>query len=123
MNPDSGEDVGGMAVRTRSRTQHLSDEEERTEKLRVHVKEQDFSGKVVGPGAMVAPREPLDDISTTLETNQSTLSGAMPLELSPEIKAMQVTIKEMANHINVLVQAVTRCYPSRSRKRGGSNPR
>ena len=120
MNPDSGEDVGGMAVRTRSRTQHLSDEEERTEKLRVHVMEQDFSGEVVGPGAMVAPREPLDAISTTLETNQSTLSGAMPLELSPEIKAMQVTIKEMANHINVLVQAVTRLSDTDRPRRSAS---
>ena len=109
MNSDSGEEnVGGMAVRTRSRTQHLSDEEERTEKLRVHVMEQEFSGGVVGPGAMVAPREPLDAIPTTLETNQSTLSSAMSLELTPEIRAMQVTIKEMANHITVLVQAVTR---------------
>ena len=72
MNPDSGEEnAGGMADRTRSRTQHLSDEEERTEKLRVHVMEQEFSGEV-GPGAMVAPREPLDVIPTTLEMIQST---------------------------------------------------
>ena len=34
MNPDSGEENAGMAVRTRSRTQHSTDEEERTERLR-----------------------------------------------------------------------------------------
>ena len=71
MNLDSGEEnAGGMADRTRSCTQHLTDEEERTERLRVYVMmEQESTGSGgVGPGAMVAPREPLNVIPTILRT-------------------------------------------------------
>ena len=130
MNPDPGEEnAGGMADRTRSRTQYLTDEEERTEKLRrtqyltdeeerteklrVYVLMEQESSGGVGPGAEVAPREPLNTIPAVLEMIQTTQPRVMslettPLETPPEIRAMQATIAEMANNINVLVQAVTR---------------
>ena len=72
MNPDSGEEnAGGMADRTRSRTQHLTDEEERTERLRVYVMMDQESSGGVGPGAEVAPREPLNAIPAVLSGNDS----------------------------------------------------
>ena len=126
MNPDSGEENGGgMADRTRSRTQHLSDEEERTEKLRVHVLMEQESSGGVGPGTMEAPREPLNVIPTTFEMIQSTLPRVMslettPLETSPEIRAMQATITEMANNISGLVQAVSRLSETNRTRRSVS---
>ena len=106
MNPESSEEnAGGMAERTRSRTQHLSDEEERTERLRtLSMSEvlpmvdreasrgvgQEASGGV-GPGAMLAHREPLNAIPTTLEMIQTTQPRVLSLEstpLQPDIRAI-----------------------------------
>ena len=123
MSSTTGEEnAGGVAERTLSRTQidpdSWSDEEERTERLRIllmsevlPMSEQENSVGV-GPGAMLAHREPLNAIPTTLEMIPTQHRGmsleTTPLETSPEIRAMQATIAEMANHINGLVQAVTR---------------
>ena len=67
----------------------------------------------VGPGAKLAHREPLNAIPTTLEKIPTQHRGmsleTTPLETSPEIRAMQATIAEMANHISGLVQALS--YP------------
>ena len=117
MSSTTGEEnAGGVAERTRSRTQNgpdsVSDEEERTERLRVLIMSEQENSVGVGPGAMLAHREPLNSIPTTLEmipTQHRVKSlETTPLETPPEIRAMQATIAEMANNINVLVQAVTR---------------
>ena len=118
MSSTTGEEnAGKVAERTRSRTQNdhdnVSDEEERTERLRALIMSDQENSVEVGTGAKLAHREPLNGaIPTVFEMIQTTLPRVMslettPLETSPEIRAMQTTIAEMANNINVLVQAVS----------------
>ena len=79
----------------------------------------------VGPGAMVAPREPLNVISTILSTLPTpprvTPVVTTPVETtSPEIRAMQATMAEMANTISTLAQVVSRLNESNRSRRSVS---